>query len=79
MSPEEKVIVTKGDEWQKYILPSDVRIAVKPLGTVTVGTRLEGALVLDLAGGVYRLIDEAGVWHELDYKKIRAALDVATG
>jgi hypothetical protein len=37
---------------------------LRPIGTVKVGTRLEGALVLDMSNGSYKLIDNAGAWQD---------------
>lgn len=73
MGPHETMTVTEGDGWKQYVAPRDVRLAATPLGTVSVGSRLEGALMLDLIAGGYRLLDREGIWHALDYTQVRAA------
>jgi hypothetical protein len=67
------VTVTKGDGWRGYIsvMPHN---QMRPLGAVR-SERHEGALVLDMSAGVYRLIDKDGSWWFLDQEKVRAALN----
>jgi hypothetical protein len=47
---------------------------MRAIGTVKVGARLEGALVLDMTVGLYVLIDKTGAWFELNQTNVRAAL-----
>ncbi len=68
-----RVIVVKGDGWRRYV-PKMPHSQVRPIGTVKVGAKLEGALVLDMTAGLYMLIDKSGAWFELNQANVRAAL-----
>jgi hypothetical protein len=73
-SNRDRVTVVKGDGWRRFMraMPHS---QIRPIGTVKVGTKLEGALVLDMSEGVYRLIEGSGAWFDLNQTKVRAALD----
>ncbi len=74
MDPGTQIItVLQGPGWREYIdmMPHP---HMWPIGTVTVGTQLKGALVLDLDSQTYLLIDNAGMYFELEQAKVRAAL-----
>ena len=47
-----------------------------PIGVVKVGTRLEGALIVDLVSGDYALIDKDSECFDLDQAQVRAALGI---
>jgi hypothetical protein len=73
-SNRDRVTVVKGDGWRRY-MRSIPHSQIKAIGTVKVGSKLQGALVLDMSEGLYRLIDGSGAWFELNQAKVRTALD----
>jgi hypothetical protein len=77
-SNRERVTVIKGDGWRSYV-PKMPHSQMRPIGTVKVGSKMEGALVLDLTAGLYMLIDKTGAWYELNQANVRAALTANLG
>ncbi len=73
-SQNDNLTIVKGFGWRKYVtaMPSS---KLRPIGTVRVGKRMEGALVLDLKVGDYVLIDRFGAWFELNQESVRIALE----
>lgn len=71
-SIQDDMAIAKGGDWRKFAakMPHD---RMRALGTVKVGV-LEGALVLDMRDGVFKLMNSSG-WWDLDGDKVRAALD----
>jgi hypothetical protein len=67
------VTVIKGANWRKYVMAAP-HSQMWAIGTVKVGTQMEGALFLDRSSGRYLLIDKTNAWFELDQEQVRLAL-----
>jgi hypothetical protein len=69
----DRLTVSRGPGWRKFL--ADVPdLHLWPIGTASVGNRIEGALIIDMRTGRYLLIDKNHVWFELDQAQVRLAL-----
>jgi hypothetical protein len=78
LAPRLPVTVTKGDGWRQYLTAMPHPL-MRPIGTAKVGATLEGALVLDAGEGKYKLIEQNGERHDVDYGQVRDALALPAG
>lgn len=70
----DRVTIVKGEGWEDFIdhAPHD---RMEPIGTIRVGSSLEGALLIDHTDGCYVMIKKDGSEVELNQRKVQAAVD----
>lgn len=72
----DRVAVARGDGW-KHFIEGVPPVHQEPVGTVKVGSSLEGALIYDNDTDQFFMIDKQGKAWELNQRKVRAALGLA--
>lgn len=72
----DRIAVARGDGW-KHFIEGSPPVHQEPIGTVKVGSSLEGALLFDNSNDQFFMIDKQGKAWELNQRKVRAVLGLS--